>query len=185
MYKSRLKEQYQKEIVPALKKEFNYSSVMAVPKINKITINVGLGEAARDNNNLKNVLEDIALIVGQKPVVTKAKKSIASFKTREGMPVGAMVTLRGERMYEFLDRLTNVVLPQVRDFRGVKKASFDGHGNYNIGIREHIVFPEVIRDNISAIFGLEVTISTTAKTDEEAYQLLKKFNFPIVDKIIQ
>lgn len=186
MYKARLKEKYTKEIVPELRKSGSYANVMAVPRIQKITVNAGLGRILRDgNDDFKSIVEDFSLIVGQKPVVTKAKKSIATFKLREGMPVGIMATLRGDKMYEFLDRLTNVVLPQVRDFRGVKKASFDRHGNYNIGIKEHIVFPEVVRDNIRTIFGLEITITTSAVTDAEAHQLLKAFNFPIVDKIVQ
>lgn len=186
MYKARLKEKYVKEIVPSLKKEFGYSSVMAVPKINKIVVNAGLGSVFRNSSDdFKNIVEDFGLIVGQKPVVTKAKKAIASFKVRQGMPVGMMVTLRGNKMYEFLDRLTNVVLPQVRDFRGVKKSAFDGHGNYSIGLKEHIVFPEVTRDNIRTIYGIEINISTTAKTDEEAYRLLRELNVPIVEKIVQ
>jgi large subunit ribosomal protein L5 len=186
MYKSRLKEKYTKEIVPSLKKEMNYPNVMAVPKITKVVINVGLGNILRNSSeDLKNITEDFENIVGQKPVITKAKKAIASFKVREGMPVGMMVTLRGERMYEFLDRLANVVLPQVRDFRGLKKTAFDGKGNYSIGLKEHIVFPEVTRDNIKTIFGMEVNIATSANTDEEAYVLLKKIGLPIVEKIIQ
>lgn len=185
MYKARLKEKYHQDIAPELKRSGNYKSVMAVPKLEKITVNAGLGRILRDGgDDFKNILEDFSLIVGQKPVVTKAKKSIATFKLREGMPVGMMVTLRGDKMYEFLDRLTNVVMPQVRDFRGVKKTSFDRHGNYNIGLREHIVFPEVVRDNIRTIFGLEITITTSANTDAEAYQLLKAFGLPIVDKIV-
>jgi large subunit ribosomal protein L5 len=186
MYKARLKEKYTKEIVSSLKKELGYSSVMAVPKVTKITVNAGLGSIFKNgNDDFKNILEDFGLIVGQKPVVTKAKKAIASFKIRQGMPVGMMVTLRGDRMYEFLDRLTNVVLPQVRDFRGIKKTAFDGHGNYSIGLKEHMVFPEVTRDNIKTIFGIEINISTTAKNNEEAYKLLKGLGLPIVDKIIQ
>lgn len=186
MYKSRLKEKYTKEIVPSLKKEKNYPNVMAVPKVTKVVVNVGLGNILRNStDDLKNIMEDFENIVGQKPVITKAKKAISSFKIREGMPVGMMVTLRGERMYEFLDRLSNVVLPQVRDFRGLKKTAFDGRGNYSVGIKEHIVFPEVTRDNIRTIFGMEVNISTTANTNEEAYELLKQMGLPIVEKIIQ
>ncbi len=175
-----------KEIVPALKKERNYPNVMAVPKLEKIVVNAGLGNILKNSSDdLKNITEDFENIVGQKPVITKAKKAISSFKIREGMPVGMMVTLRGDRMYEFLDRLANVVLPQVRDFRGLKKTAFDGKGNYSIGIREHIVFPEVTRDNIRTIFGMEVNIATSAKTDEEAYELLKRMGLPIVEKIVQ
>lgn len=185
MYKSRLKEKYTKEVVPNLKKEMNYPNVMAVPKLKKVVINVGLGKILRNGDDIKSITEDFENIVGQKPVITKAKKAISSFKIREGMPVGMMVTLRGDRMYEFLDRLSNVVLPQVRDFRGLKKTAFDGKGNYSIGIREHIVFPEVTRDNIKTIFGMEVNIATTAKTDEEAMKLLKELGLPIVEKIIQ
>ncbi|MFA7169594.1 MAG: 50S ribosomal protein L5 [Candidatus Paceibacterota bacterium] len=186
MYTSRLKEKYNKEIVPSLKKELECSNVMAVPRIKKVVINVGLGNILRNSSDdLKNITEDLESIVGQKVVITKAKKAIASFKVREGMPVGMMVTLRGERMYEFLDRLSNVVLPQVRDFRGLKKTAFDGKGNYSIGIKEHIVFPEVTRDNIKTIFGMEVNIATTANTDQEAFVLLKQIGLPIVDKIIQ
>lgn len=186
MYKSRLKEKYAKEIVPELKKEGGYPNVMAVPKIAKVVVNVGLGNILRNSGeDMKNIQEDFESIVGQKAVITKAKKAISSFKLREGMPVGMMVTLRGERMYEFLDRLSTVVLPQVRDFRGLKKTAFDGKGNYSIGIKEHIVFPEVTRDNIKTIFGMEVNINTTAQTDEEAYTLLKKIGLPIVDKIVQ
>lgn len=186
MYKARLKEKYVKEIVPSLKKEFGYSSTMAVPKIDKIVVNAGLGNVFRNSSDdFKNIVEDFELIVGQKPVVTKAKKAISTFKIRQGMPVGIMVTLRGNRMYEFLDRLTNVVLPQVRDFRGVKKSAFDGRGNYSIGIKEHIVFPEVTRDNIRTIYGIEININTTAKTDEEAFRLLRELNVPIVEKIVQ
>lgn len=186
MYKSRLKERYMKEIVPALKKEGNYSNVMAVPKVRKVVVNVGLGNILRNSSDdLKNITEDFENIVGQKPVITKAKKAISSFKIREGMPVGMMVTLRGERMYEFLDRLSNVVLPQVRDFRGLRKNAFDGKGNYSIGIKEHIVFPEVTRDNIKTIFGMEVNIATSAQTDDEACVLLRKLGLPIVEKIVQ
>jgi len=186
MYKSRLKEKFTKEIVPELKKEGNYPNVMAVPKITKVVVNVGLGNILKNSSeDMKNIQEDFENIVGQKAVITKAKKAISSFKLREGMPVGMMVTLRGERMYEFLDRLANVVLPQVRDFRGLKKTAFDGRGNYSIGIKEHIVFPEVTRDNIKTIFGMEVNIATSAKSDAEAYLLLKKVGLPIVDKIVQ
>ncbi|MDD3006299.1 MAG: 50S ribosomal protein L5 [Candidatus Pacebacteria bacterium] len=184
MYKSRLKEKYAKEIVPDLKKELNYPNIMAVPKVSKVVVNVGLGNILKNSSDdLKNITEDFENIVGQKPVITKAKKAISSFKIREGMPVGMMVTLRGDRMYEFLDRLANVVLPQMRDFRGLKKSAFDGNGNYSIGMKEHIVFPEVTRDNIKTIFGMEVNITTDAKTDEEAYLLLKKMGLPIVEKI--
>jgi len=186
MYKSRLKEKYAKEIVPALKKEKEYPNVMAVPKVQKVVVNVGLGNILKNSSeDLKNITEDFEKIVGQKPVITKAKKAISSFKIREGMPVGMMVTLRGDRMYEFLDRLSTVVLPQVRDFRGLKRSAFDGKGNYSIGIKEHIVFPEVTRDNIRTIFGMEVNIATSAQSDDEACLLLRKLGLPIVDKIVQ
>ncbi|MDD3190371.1 MAG: 50S ribosomal protein L5 [Candidatus Pacebacteria bacterium] len=186
MYKSRLKEKYTKEVAPDLKKALNYSSVMAVPKVEKVVVNVGLGTILRNGDeDLKNILGDIEGIVGQKPVITKSRKAVAGFKIREGVPVGAMVTLRGEKMYEFMDRLVNVVLPQVRDFRGVKRKAFDGKGNYNIGLKEQIVFPEITRDNIKTIFGMEVSIITSAKTNDEGYELLKRLGFPIVDKISQ
>lgn len=186
MYKSRLKEKYTKEVAPALKKDLGYPNVMAVPKVTKVVVNVGLGNILKNSSDdLKNITEDFEKIVGQKPVITKAKKAISSFKIREGMPVGMMVTLRGERMYEFLDRLSNVVLPQVRDFRGLKRSAFDGKGNYSIGMKEHIVFPEVTRDNIKTIFGMEVNIATSAQTDDEACALLRKIGLPIVDKIVQ
>jgi len=186
MYKSRLKEKYTKEVVPDLKKILGYSSTMAVPKVEKVVVNVGLGTILRNGDeDLKNILGDIEGIVGQKPVITKSRKAVAGFKIREGVPVGAMVTLRGERMYEFMDRLVNVVLPQVRDFRGVKRKAFDGKGNYNIGLKEQIVFPEITRDNIKTIFGMEVSIITSAKTNDEGYELLKRLGFPIVDKISQ
>lgn len=181
MSKTRLKEKYAKEVIPAMIKEFGYKSVMSVPKITKIVVNLGLGKILRDSkDDLKKITSDVGVIVGQKPVVTKAKKAISNFKTRAGMPVGLMVTLRGAKMYEFLDRLINIALPQVRDFHGLSKKSFDGNGNYNIGIREHIIFPEVAKDDIKNIFGMEISIATTAKNNEEAYKLLKNMGMPIV-----
>lgn len=184
MHKARLKEKYIKEVIPAMKKELGYKNDLAVPKIEKVVINTGLGGILkRGNENLEKVAEDIANITGQKTVVCKARQAISGFKIRKGMPVGMAVTLRGSKMYEFLDRLINIVLPQVRDFRGLSKKSFDRHGNFSIGIKEHIVFPEVKRDDIRSIFGIEITIVTTAKTDEEAYQLLKRLGFPIVANI--
>ncbi|MDF1497810.1 MAG: 50S ribosomal protein L5 [Patescibacteria group bacterium] len=182
MYKTRLKEKYLKEVVPKMKEDFGYKNIMAVPKIEKVIINVGLGKIIRDNKDeLNKISKEIENIAGQKPVVTKAKKAISNFKTRIGMPVGLMVTLRGTRMYEFLDRMTNIAIPQIRDFRGLNKKSFDGNGNYSIGIKEHIIFPEVNKENIGTIFSIEVNITTTAKTDKEAYKLLKDIGLPIVD----
>jgi large subunit ribosomal protein L5 len=182
MYKARIKEKYIKEVVPKMKKEFNYKNDLAVPKITKVTVNTSVGSLLKDgNSDLKKISEDFASIVGQKPVTTKAKKAIAGFKIKKGAVVGLTATLRGVIMYEFLDRFVNVVLPQVRDFRGLKKKSFDKNGNYNIGIKEHIVFPEVVRDTIENIFGMEINIVTTAKTDKEAYKLLKYLGFPIID----
>jgi|SRR5680860_77187 len=184
MYKVRLKEKYTSEVVPKMKEEFGYTNIMSVPKITKIVVNVGIGRIIKDNkDNLKKVADDLARIAGQKPVITLAKKAISNFKTRIGMPVGITVTLRGANMYEFLDRLANITLPQIRDFRGLSKKSFDRNGNYNIGLKEHIVFPEVAKDDIKTIFGMEININTTAKTDEEAYKLLKNMGLPIVEKI--
>ncbi len=181
MSSSRLKEKYIKEIIPEMKKEFSYKNNMAVPKITKIVVNMGLGKFLRDGSkdDMKRITKDFTDITGQKPVVTKAKKAIAGFKIREGMPVGLMVTLRGSRMYEFLDRLVSVALPQIRDFRGLNRKAFDKNGNFNIGIKEHIIFSEVNKDDIRHILGMEVNIVTTAKTDEEAYKLLKGLGVPI------
>lgn len=184
MHKPRLKEKYIKEVVPAMKKEFGYKSNLAVPKIEKVVINAGLGSILKNSSeNLDKIAEDIASIAGQKAVITKAKKAVSGFKIRKGMPVGITATLRGARMYEFLDRLISAVFPRFRDFRGLNRKSFDGHGNFNIGIKEHIVFPEIRRDDIRHIFGIEITVATTAKTDEEACQLLKHIGFPIIDNI--
>ena len=175
---SRLKERYLKEVAPALKKEFGYGNVMAIPKIEKVVVNMGLGEAT-SNAKLADVgADEIGRITGQKAMVRRATKSIAQFKLRQGMPVGAMVTLRGERMYEFLDRLISIALPRVRDFRGVSGKGFDGRGNYNMGVKEQIIFPEIEYDKIDAIRGMNITISTTAKTDAEAKALLSAFKFP-------
>ena len=184
MIKARLKEKYVKEVIPKMRKEFGYENNMAVPMMTKVVINAGLGNILKDNkDDFEKILGDMTNILGQKPVVTKARKAIAGFKIREGMPVGLSATLRGARMYEFLDRLINIALPQVRDFRGLNKKSFDRNGNFNIGIKEHIIFSEVNRDVIKNIIGFEVNITTTAKTDEEACKLLKLLGFPIVDKI--
>ena len=175
---ARLKEVYRKEIVPALVKQFGYKSTMEVPRIEKIVLNMGVGEATSDKKLLENASGDMQKISGQKPVVTKAKKAIAAFKIREGYPIGCMVTLRQERMYEFLDRLVSIALPRVRDFRGVSSRSFDGRGNYNMGVKEQIIFPEIEYDKIDAIRGMNITITTSAKTDAEAKALLAAFRFP-------
>jgi large subunit ribosomal protein L5 len=174
----RLKDLYINKIKADLKKDLNLSNIMEVPKIEKIIINMGLGEAVSDNKILKSAEAELMQITGQKPVLTKAKKSIATFKLREGMPIGCKVTLRKEKMYEFLDRLINIALPRVRDFRGLSLKSFDGRGNYNFGLKEQIIFPEISYDKISSILGMDIAIVTSAKTDEACKQLLTKFNFP-------
>ena len=174
---ARLLETYREKLVPELTKRFGYKSVMEVPRITKITLNMGVGEAVADKI-MDNAVADLAKIAGQKPVVTKARKAIAGFKIREGYPIGCMVTLRGVRMYEFLDRLITVALPRVRDFRGVSGRSFDGRGNYNFGVKEQIMFPEIEYDKVDALRGLNISITTTAKTDEEAKALLSAFRFP-------
>lgn len=170
--------EFKEEILPKLMEKFNYKSVMAVPKVEKIVINVGLGEAKDDQKLLDNVVEELAEITGQKPTVTRAKKSVANFKVREGMPVGVKVTLRGSLMWEFLYKLINITLPRIRDFRGVSPKSFDGRGNYNLGIQEQIVFPEINIDKIEKVHGMEITIVTSAETDEEAHELLKLMGMP-------
>jgi large subunit ribosomal protein L5 len=175
---ARLKEQYKKDVVPALIKQFGYTSVMQVPRIEKIVINMGVGEAVADKKVLDNAVADMQKIAGQKPVVTKARTAIAGFKIREGYPIGCMVTLRQERMFEFLDRLVSLALPRVRDFRGVSGKSFDGRGNFNMGVKEQIIFPEIEYDKIDAIRGMNITITTSAKTDAEAKALLSAFKFP-------
>jgi len=175
---ARLKEQYKKEIAPALMKQFGYKSPMEVPRITKITLNMGVGEATGDKKILDNAVGDMQKISGQKPVVTKARKAIAGFKIREGYPIGCMVTLRQERMYEFLDRFVTIALPRVRDFRGISNRAFDGSGNYNIGIKEQIIFPEIEYDKIDKLRGMNISITTTAKSDEEAKALLAAFRFP-------
>lgn len=173
-----LKEKYQKEVTPALMSKFNYKSVMEVPAIEKIVINMGVGDAVQNSKALDSAVEELALIAGQKPIITRAKKSIAGFRLREGMPIGAKVTLRGERMYEFLQKLIHVSLPRVRDFRGVSNKSFDGRGNYTLGIREQIIFPEIDYDKVNKVRGVDITIVTTAKTDEEAHELLAQLGMP-------
>ena len=175
---ARLKEKYRTEIVPALMKEFEFDNVMQVPKLEKIVVNIGLGEAVQNAKAIDAAVGDLTQITGQKPVVTRAKKSIAAFKLRAGMPIGAMVTLRGEMMYEFLDRLVAVSLPRIRDFRGISPNSFDGRGNYTLGVREQLIFPEIDYDKIDRTRGLEVTIVTTAKNDDEGRQLLAHFGMP-------
>ena len=175
---ARLKEVYKKEIVPALTKQFGYKSLMEVPRVTKIVLNMGVGEAVGDKKVLENAAADMMKISGQKPIVTKARKAIAAFKIREGYPIGCMVTLRENRMYEFLDRLVSIALPRVRDFRGVSGRSFDGRGNFNMGVKEQIIFPEIEYDKIDAIRGMNITIATTAKSDAEAKALLAAFRFP-------
>ena len=175
---SRLKEQYQSEIVEALTKKFGYKNVMEVPKLDKIVINMGVGEAKENAKALETAIKDMEIIAGQKVVVTRAKKSVANFKIREGMPIGCKVTLRGDRMYEFADRLINLALPRVRDFRGVNPNAFDGRGNYALGIKEQLSFPEIEYDKVDKVRGMDIIFVTTAKTDEEARELLTLFNMP-------
>jgi len=175
---SRLRKVYQEEVRPALQKQFNYKNIMQVPRLEKVVLNMGLGEAIQNIKILDTASEELTLIAGQKPVITRAKKSIASFKLRENMPIGCRVTLRQERMYEFLDKLMQITLPRVRDFRGVSAKSFDGRGNYTLGIKEHIIFPEINYDKIDKIKGLNVTLVTTARTDEEGRTLLRLLGMP-------
>ncbi len=175
---ARLKEFYEKEVVPGLREEFGYRNVNEIPKLKKVVVNMGLGEAVADVKIIDKAVEELTLISGQKPVVTKARKSIASFKLREGMPIGAMVTLRGDRMYEFLDRLINAVLPRVRDFRGISAKGFDGRGNYTLGLNDQSVFPEIEYDSIDKLRGMNITVVTTAATDDEARSLLTAFGMP-------
>lgn len=178
---ARLKEYYYKKVVPALKKEFQYKNSMEIPCLKKIVINIGLGEAINNSKILDSGFNELSLIAGQRPVITKAKRSIAGFKLREGMPIGCMVTLRRDRMYEFLDRLVNSALPRVRDFRGVSKKAFDGRGNYALGIKEQIIFPEINYDKIDTIKGIGIVVVTTAKSDEEGKALLKHLGMPFRD----
>ena len=175
---SRRKEQYQNEIVDAMIKKFGYKNIMEVPKLDKVVINMGVGEAKENAKVLESAIADMEKIAGQKAVVTRAKNSVANFKIREGMPIGCKVTLRGEKMYEFVDRLINLALPRVRDFRGVNPNAFDGRGNYALGIKEQLIFPEIEYDKIDKVRGMDVIFVTTAKTDEEARELLKQFNMP-------
>ena len=176
--RARLKEHYQKAVVPALTKEFGYKNVMAVPKVEKISVNIGLGEATQNPKLMDGAVNEMAQVTGQKPVITKAKKSIAAFKLREKMSIGCMVTLRGEQMYEFLDRLVNVTLPRVRDFRGVSSKSFDGRGNYTLGLKDQLIFPEIDYNKVEKTKGMNISIITTAKTDAEGLALLKHLGMP-------
>ena len=175
---NRLKAKYESEVRPALTDKFNYTSVMAVPKIDKIVLNMGVGDATQNSKLLDEAVEELGLIAGQKPLITKAKKSIAGFRLREGMSVGAKVTLRGTRMYDFLDKLINVSLPRVRDFHGVSNKSFDGHGNYTLGVREQLIFPEIDYDKVNHVRGLDIVIVTTANSDEEGHELLAQMGMP-------
>ena len=175
---NRLKEKYLNEVSPALMSKFNYKSVMQVPKVEKIVINMGVGDAVSNSKALDAAVEELQTIAGQKPVITKAKKSIAGFRLREGMPIGAKVTLRGERMYDFLDKLISISLPRVRDFRGVSKKAFDGRGNYTLGVKEQLIFPEIDYDKVSKVRGMDIVIVTTANSDEEARELLTQFGMP-------
>lgn len=176
---ARLKTYYQETIVPQLKQQMGYNSIMQVPKILQITLNMGLGEAVGDKKVIERAVADMTAIAGQKPVVTKARKSVSNFKIRQGWPIGCKVNLRRDRMYEFLDRLINIAIPRIRDFRGLSAKAFDGHGNYSLGIREQIIFPEIDYDKIDAIRGMDITITTSARTDEESRALLTAFNFPL------
>jgi large subunit ribosomal protein L5 len=178
MAEARLRKLYKDRVVPALVKEFGYKNVMAVPKIEKVSLNIGLGEATQNGKLMDGAVNELGQIAGQKPVITKAKKSIASFKLREGMSIGTMVTLRGDRMYEFLDRLMNVALPRVRDFRGVSSKSFDGRGNYTLGIKDQLIFPEIDYNKVEKVKGMNISIITTAKTDAEGLSLLKQMGMP-------
>lgn len=175
---SRLKEKYRNEAVPALMEKFNYKNIMMVPKVDKITVNMGVGAAVDDAKAMDAAVKDLSLITGQKPIITRAKKSVAAFKVREGMPVGCMVTLRGDRMYDFLDKLINATLPRVRDFRGLSPRSFDGRGNYTLGIREQIIFPEISYDDVERVQGMNIVIRTTAETDEEGLEMLRSLGMP-------
>lgn len=177
----RLKEKYQTEVVPALQQEFKYTSIMQVPRLNKIVLNIGLGEALQNPKALDAAVADLQTIAGQKPVVTRAKKSVAAFKLRQGQAIGAMVTLRSDQMYEFADRLISLALPRIRDFRGISRRSFDGRGNYSLGLREQIIFPEIEYDKVDKIRGLEVAIVTTAPDDAQGYALLKRLGMPFRD----
>ncbi|WP_353230431.1 50S ribosomal protein L5 [Novosphingobium sp.] len=182
-YIARLKAKYDAEIIPAMQAKFGYSNVMEIPRIEKITLNMGVGEASQDKKKVTTAAAEMELIAGQKPVITKAKKSIAQFKLREGMPIGCKVTLRRERMYEFLDRLITIAMPRIRDFRGLNPKSFDGRGNYAMGLKEQIIFPEISYDQIDKVRGLDIIVTTSAKTDDEARELLRLFGFPFPQEV--
>lgn len=175
---NRLKTKFKNEVTPKLMEQFNYTSVMQVPKVEKIVINMGVGDAVSNAKNLDKAVDELTLLAGQKPVITKAKKSIAGFRLREGMPIGAKVTLRGQKMYDFLDKLITVSLPRVRDFQGVSSKAFDGRGNYTLGVKEQLIFPEITYDNVDKVRGMDIVIVTTAKTDEESHALLKELGMP-------
>ena len=179
--KTRLEEHYHKNIHPSMVEKFNYKNKFEVPKLTKVVINIGVGEAVKDSKKIDSAIKEITAISGQKPVITRAKKAIATFKLREGMPIGVKVTLRKSHMYEFIDRLINVALPRVRDFRGLNEKSFDGNGNYSLGLKEQIVFPEIDYDNIDTIRGMDICVVTSAKSDEEGKELLKNFDFPFIN----
>lgn len=181
VYSPRLKAHYRDVVRPAMREEFGYSNDMMIPRLDKVVLNMGVGEAVSDSKKIKSAHDDMMAIAGQKPIITKAKKSIAGFKVREEMPLGVKVTLRKDRMYDFLDRLITVALPRVRDFRGVKATAFDGRGNYAMGLKEHLVFPEIAYDKIDQIWGMDIVIATTARTDAEAKALLKLFNMPFTN----
>lgn len=181
-YYPRLLKKYREEIIPGLKKKFNYKNIMQVPRLTKIVLNMGIGDAIENSKSLETAVEELMAIAGQRPAISKAKKSISNFKLREGMPIGCFVTLRGWRMYEFLDRLINIAIPRVRDFRGLSDRSMDGRGNFNLGLKEQIVFPEINYDKIEKIRGMNITIVTTAKTDEEGIELLSAFGMPFMKK---
>jgi large subunit ribosomal protein L5 len=175
---SRLKEKYRQEVAPALQKDFNYSNPMQIPGVNKVVVNIGMGEVIQNAKAMDAAIADLSTITGQRPVITRAKRSVAAFKLREGMPIGCMVTLRGERMYQFLDKLINVALPRIRDFQGISPEAFDGRGNYTLGLREQLVFPEIDYDKVDKVRGMEVSIVTTARTDEEGRRLLALMGMP-------
>ena len=177
-YTPRMRQRYDEQIVKAMTEKFGYKNALEVPKLEKVTLNMGVGEASQDKKKVQTAAEEMALIAGQKPVITKAKKSIAQFKLREGMPIGCKVTLRRDRMYEFLDRLVTIAMPRIRDFRGLNPKSFDGRGNYAMGLKEQIIFPEISYDQIEKVRGMDIIVTTTAKTDEEARELLRLFGFP-------
>jgi len=181
-YVPRLKNVYKEKVAPALQSKFKYKNVMQIPQIEKIVVNMGVGEATQEPKVLEWAVADMTAITGQKPSIRRAKKAISNFKLRAGMPIGCKVTLRKERMYEFLDRLVSIAIPRIRDFRGMPDKSFDGHGNYTVGIREQIIFPEIDYDKVEKVRGMDITICTTAKTDEEAYELLKEFGWPFIKR---